>query len=101
MRSIAALALSCLLVACATVNQTERTLHSFTGRTISDFINERHAYPDSKELLPNGNLVYRFHFGSTVASVDERNHKVIYQKCEVWIETKQDVIVHWRFSDCS
>lgn len=82
-----------------TTNKTKTTLEKYTGRTISDFVNDLHYYPDSQSDLPNGDKVYRFSIGSG-GQVDQFGN-VRSNICRWSIETDvHGVIRHWRYENC-
>jgi hypothetical protein len=98
------IAILCLLIvgcaAAASKPSTERVLEQLTGKPISEFIEKHHAYPDSSDVLPSGNKVYRFSRGSG-AHVDQWGN-VTSRVCLVWIETNpSDIVVRWRYENCT
>lgn len=97
--------LACVLaltIGCATTPTpptTEKTLKAWTGKKIADFITEKHYYPESTDLLPNGNSVYRFSIGSG-GRVDQWGN-VRSHVCRFWIEADPSgTIVSWRYENC-
>ena len=77
-------------------SSTGTTLKNYTGRSITDFISERHYYPDSSTDLPNGNKVYRM-------SIQREDIRLFAPPtfCRVWIETDAaGLIQHWRYENC-
>jgi hypothetical protein len=91
-----------VLTACASDDSATRmdgVMKALVGRKIADVIAEKSIYPDSTDILPNGNTVYRFATGSG-GSVSP-NGQVTSNVCKVWLETAPDgTIVRWRYENC-
>lgn len=86
--------------ACITAPEVEQTLTKWTGRNISDLIEERSVYPEAIDKLPSGNVVYRF--ANVAWTRINRSGYVSQIVCRVWIET--DVtgkILRWRYENCA
>jgi hypothetical protein len=92
--------LSLLLVAaCASTPNLKSRLDALIGKNISAVIAERSAYPDSSDVLPNGNTVYRFSSGS--GGTIDRFGNFTSNVCKVWLEAKPDgTIVRYRYENC-
>ncbi len=74
-------------------------MDALIGRNISDVIAERKVYPDSSDVLPNGNTVYRFASGS--GGTVDRYGNVTSNVCRVWLESRPDgIIVRYRYENC-
>jgi hypothetical protein len=90
-----------LFASCTTTaeNSTQRGLTALVGRNITDVIAEKSLYPDSSDLLPNGNTVYRFATGSGATVL--QNGIVVSHVCKVWLEANPaGTIVRWRYENC-
>lgn len=91
-----------VLNACASGSsetRMDRAMKALEGRKIADVIAEKSVYPDSTDVLPNGNTVYRFAHG--VGGSVDRHGNISSNVCRVWLEAKPDgTIVRWRYENC-
>lgn len=95
-----AAALIGLLLFSGCASSTETTMKKWQGQKITDYIEKNSTYPDSTSVLPNGNTVYRFTYG-TGSRVNYWGN-LESNVCRVWLEADPSgVIVRWRYENCS
>src|ERR1051326_4862054 len=97
----ACVAVLLIAVGCASADSEstmEGAMKALVGRNLADVIAEKSVFPESKDLLPNGNTVYRFAHGFG-GSFDRFGH-FTSNVCKVWLEAKPDgTIVRWRYEN--
>lgn len=99
LRAIGVTVLVLLLGGCATTPDLKARMDALIGRNVSAVIEERKVYPDSSDVLPNGNTVYRFSTGS--GGTVDRYGNLVSSVCRVWLEAKPDgTIVRYRYENC-